>query len=62
MTRVMSTTAQDVLAELSVADVLDFYTEQVNAAIAADRDDIVRDLTLSCEAELAEMGRLQQAA
>jgi hypothetical protein len=62
MTSVMNITAQDVLADLSITDVLDFYTEQVNAAVAADRDDIVRDLALACADELKTLGHLRDAA
>jgi hypothetical protein len=62
MTTVMNTATHDVLAELSVEDVLDYYTEQVNAAVAANRDDIVRDLALACEDELAAMGHARHAA
>jgi hypothetical protein len=58
----MNPIAQDVLTDLSVADVLDFYTEQVNAAVAADRDDIVRDLAKACDDELKALGRLHRAA
>lgn len=58
MTTVMNTDAHDLSTALTVDQVLDFYTEQVNAAIAANRDDIVRELSLACAQDLAEAERL----
>jgi hypothetical protein len=57
MTTVMNTDAHDLSTALTVDQVLDFYTEQVNAAIAANRDDIVRELSLACEQDLAAAER-----
>jgi hypothetical protein len=47
---------------MSTTELLDYYTEQVNAAVAADRDDLVRDLTEACDEELAERGFRRAAA
>jgi hypothetical protein len=47
---------------MSTRQLLDYYTEQVNAAVAADRDDLVRDLTQTCGEELAERGITHLAA
>ena len=47
---------------MNETQMLDFYTEQINAAVAAERDDIVRELAESCELELAEIVESRRAA
>jgi hypothetical protein len=47
---------------MSTIQLLDYYTEQVNAAVGADREDLVRDLMQACDEELAERGIKRVAA
>ena len=61
MTTVMSTVDQGPTAG-AVEAIRDFYTEQINSAVAAERDDIVDDLARDYEDELNTLGLVAHAA
>jgi hypothetical protein len=61
MTTVMNSVIQGPTA-LAVEAIRDFYTEQVNSAVAAERDDIADELARAYEDELDALGLVRHAA